>query len=108
MRIKKHCLACRSWRSLAVIDSEIAVIPGEMNHHEATTANVAGTWIGDRHRETDGDRGVDGIAAAIKKFNADAGGAFLLRYNQAVAGDDGLCGMDRRRARDRRHLAVDK
>ena len=108
LRIEKHCLACRSWRGLAVINSEIAVIPGEMNHHEATAADVAGPWIGDCHRETDGDRGVDGIAAAIKKFNADAGGAFFLCDNQAVAGDDGLRGVDRRRARDRRHLRVDK
>ena len=47
-----------------------------MDHHEATAADVAGARICDRKRETDRDRRIDGIAAAIKNFNADAGGAF--------------------------------
>ena len=80
---------------------------GEMDHHEAAAADIAGARIGDRERETDRHRGIDGVAAAIENLNADAGGALLLRHHHAVVREDRLRRRDRRRARDRRDLGVD-
>ena len=91
--------ACRRRRGLAIIDSEIAIIFGEMDHHEAATADIAGAWIGDCEREADCDGGIDRIAAAIENFNADAGRALFLGDHQAVMREDRLRRDDRRRAR---------
>ena len=75
-----------------------------MNHHEAAAADIAGTRIGDRERETGRDGGIDRIAAAIENFNADARRTLFLGNHHAVVGEDGLRRRDRRRARDRRDL----
>ena len=75
-----------------------------MNHHEAAAANIAGARISDREGETDRDRGVDGIAAAIENLNADARCTLFLGDHHAVMGENGLRRRDRRRVRNRRHL----
>ena len=75
-----------------------------MDHHEAAAADIAGARISDREREADRHRGVNRIAAAIENFDADAGGALLLRHHHAVAREDRLRRRDRWRARNRRDL----
>ena len=63
---------------------------GEVDHHEAAAADVAGARIGHRHGEADCDRGIDRVAAALQHVGADARGARLLRHHHAVLGGDRL------------------
>ena len=96
----------RGRRGLAIVDRGIVAGLGEMDHHEAAAADIAGARIGHRHREADRDRGIDRVAAAIENIDADAGGALLLRHHHAVVARDRLRRRDDRRARDRRDLRV--
>ncbi len=55
-------------RGLAIVDGGVAAIQvsigfGEMDHHEAAAADIAGARIGHRQREADRDRGIDRVAA---------------------------------------------
>jgi len=52
-------------RGLAIVDRDILVAVGQMNHHEAAAAEIAGARIGHRHRETGGDGRVDRVAALL-------------------------------------------
>ena len=52
-------------RGLAIIDRDVLVTLGRMNHHEAAAADVAGARIGHRHREAGRDRRIDRIAATL-------------------------------------------
>ena len=61
---------------------------GEMDHHEAAAADIAGAGIGDGQCETDGDCGIDRIAAAVEDLDADTRGALLLRHHHAVVRKD--------------------
>ena len=91
----------RGRRGLAIVDGAIVGRSlREMDHHEAAAADIAGARIGHRQRETDRDRGIDRIAAALKNFNADAGGALLLRHHHAVARDVSSAQGRSRRARE--------
>ena len=91
---------------LAIVDRHVAVVFGKMDHHEAAAAEIAGARIGDREREADRHRRVDRVAAAIENFDADAGGAALLRHHHAAVGEDRRCRRNDRRARERRDLRV--
>src|SRR6516162_1758621 len=73
--IEKHCLACRSWRGLAIVNCQVAVIFGEMDHHESAAADVASAWISDRKCKTDRNCRIDRVTAAIEDFDADTCGA---------------------------------
>jgi len=77
-----------------------------MDDHEAAAADIAGARVSHRERKADRDRRVDRVAAAIENFDADAGGALLLRDDHAVAGRNRLRRRDDRRARDRRDLRI--
>ena len=76
---------------------------GEMDHHEAAAADIAGARIGDRKRKADRHRRIDRVAAAVEDFDADAGGAAFLRHHHAVAGDESTARAEfRARARPAR------
>ena len=70
--------------------ARLLLAAGEMDHHEAAAADIAGARIGHRHREADRDRGIDRVAAALEDVGADARRARLLRHHHAVAGGDRL------------------
>ncbi len=72
-----------------------------MDHHESAAAEIAGARIGDRERETDRDRGVHRVAAAVEDLDTDAGGALLLRHHHAVVREDRGRRRNGRRALDR-------
>src|SRR5215510_2144548 len=65
---------------------------------------AAGARIGYRERESNCNGGVDGIASTFQNFDANTGGALLLRHHHAVAGDRGLRWCDCRRTRHDRDL----
>ena len=72
---RKVSLRGRGRRGLAVVDGDVALALGEMDHHEAAAADVAGARIGHRHGEADRDRGIDRVAAALEHLGADPRGA---------------------------------
>ncbi len=80
---------------MAMSRAPVLPLAGEVDHHEAAAADVAGARIGHRHGEADRDRGIDRVAAAAQHVGADARGARLLRHHHAVLGGDRL---DRRNA----------
>ena len=82
----------RSRRGLAIIDRDVLVAFGRMDHHEAAAADIAGARIGDGHRKAGRDRGIDGIAALAQDVGADFRGEFLLRHHHAVFGGNGMNG----------------
>ena len=61
-----------------------------MDHHETAAADIAGARIGHRHGETDRDRGIDGIAAALEHIGADIGRDLLLRHHHVVLRAHGM------------------
>ena len=54
---------------LAIVDGDVLVALGEMDHHEAAAADIAGARIGHRQRKAGGDRGIDRIAA-LRRMSA--------------------------------------
>ncbi len=104
--VEKHFLGRRGGCSFAIIDRGIFAGLGEMDDHEAAATDIAGARVSHGERKADRDRRIDRIAPAIKNFDADAGGALLLRDDHAVAGRDGLRRRDDRRTRDRRDLRI--
>ena len=70
---------------LAVVDGDVPAGAGEVDHHVAAAADIAGARIGDGERKAGRDRGVDRVAALLQHLDADAGGARLLRHHHAVA-----------------------
>ncbi len=89
---KKNILRDRSRRGLAIIDRDIFVARGRMDHHEAAAADVAGARIGDGERKAGGDRGIDRIAALLEDVGADLRGEPFLRHHHAMLGRDGASG----------------
>ena len=80
-------------RGLAVVDGDGAVLLRLVDQHEAAAAEVAGPRQRHGQREADGDRRVDGVAAAPEDVEADAAGARLLARHHAVLFDhDGDAG----------------
>ena len=53
--------SCR--RGLAIVDRDVFVALGGMDHHEAAAADIAGARIGHGQRKAGRDRGVDRVAA---------------------------------------------
>ena len=88
-RVEKHVAARRRGRCLAIVDGEFSA-PGERNQHEAAAAEIAGLRMRDSERETDGNRGIDRVAAGLQDIGANLSGDFLLRGDHAVFCDDGL------------------
>ena len=62
VRVEVHVARRCQRRHLAVVDRRVAAV-GEVHHHEAAAADVAGARIRHREREADRDRGVDRVAA---------------------------------------------
>ena len=71
-------------RRLAIVDGDVLVAVGEMHHHEAAAADVAGLGQGHREREADRDGRVDRVAAAREHVEADLGRPPLLAHHHAV------------------------
>ena len=53
----------RGRRGLAIVDRDVDVAVGEVDHHVAAAADIAGARIGHREREAGRDRGIDRVAA---------------------------------------------
>src|SRR5947209_2502336 len=90
-------------RGLAIVDGGGGLAAGEVDHHVAAAADIAGARIGHSQREAGRDRGVDGVAALLEHLDADARGAPFLRDHHALARRDRLdarggygCGIDDR------------
>jgi hypothetical protein len=75
-----------------------------MDQHKAAAADIAGAWICDCERETDGHGSVNRIAATIENLNADTRRALFLGNHHPVVREDRLRRRNRRGARDRRDL----
>jgi hypothetical protein len=88
LRVEEHVAGGGGGRGLAIVDRDLGVRAGQLDHHVAATAEIAGFRIGHRHREADRHRGVDRIAPPLHHLDADAGGARLLPHHHAVAGGD--------------------
>ncbi len=88
---------CRRRCGLAIIDRDVFIAAGAMNHHEAAAADIAGARIGDGECKTGGDCGIDGIPALAQDIGADLGGDLLLRHHEAVLGGDRMNAVGRRR-----------
>ena len=69
---------------------------GEMDHHEAAAAEIAGHRIGHGKREADRHRGIDRVAAALEDIDADPRGAAFLRHHHAMTAERALRRRDRR------------
>ena len=84
----------RERRGLAKVDEGAAPIR-ELHRHEATAAEIARGRIHDRQRVTDGDGGIDRVAAVAQDVDADARRVMLGRDHHAVARRDrrGRCGV---------------
>jgi hypothetical protein len=89
---QKHvACGCRR-RGLAIIDRDVFIALGRVNHHEAAAADVAGARISDGQRKAGGDRGIDGIAAFLENIGADLRSEPFLRDHHAVCGRNGTDG----------------
>jgi hypothetical protein len=75
-----------------------------MDNHESPAADVARARICNREGETNCDRRIDRVAAAIENLSTDAGGALFLRNNQGIVSDNCLRWSDGWRLVDRRYL----
>ena len=80
----------RRRRGLAVVDRDVGVLAGAVDHHVAAAADIAGARIGHRHRKAGRDRGVDRVAAFCQNLDADLRRARLLRDHHAVLRRDGV------------------
>jgi len=94
---EKYLRRGRGRRGLAVVDRDVLVTLGRVNHHEAAAADISRARIGHGHRESDRHRGIDRVAAAPQHIGADPRRDFLLRHHHAVFGDHGMNGVGRRR-----------
>jgi hypothetical protein len=79
-------------RALAIVEEVRLAV--HVQRHETAAADVARFGIGDRQREGDGDRCVDGIAAFLEDLFGGVGAVFVGDGNRGC-GEDGL----RRRGR---------
>ena len=93
VRPREICRRGRGRRRLAIIDRDVLVAFGRMDHHEAAAADIAGARIGHGHGKAGRDRRIDRIAAAPQDVGADPRRDFLLRHHHAVFGGDGMNGV---------------
>jgi hypothetical protein len=91
-----HVLFRRTRRDLAEIQRPHAFRRRVVEEEESTAAQVAGLRVHDGERECDGDRGVDGVAAALQHGHADA------RRIRRSRGQRRLRSGDRRSREERR------
>ena len=68
---EKNIARGRGRRGLAIVDGDVFVALGRMDHHEAAAADVAGARIGHGQRKAGRDRGIDRIAALPQDVGAD-------------------------------------
>ena len=87
LRIEEGFGVDRRRRGLAIVDGGVLAACA-VDHHETAAADIAGARIGHGHGETGGHRRVDGVAALLQDFNADARGDRFLRDHHAMLGGD--------------------
>ena len=93
LRVEVHVRRRSGGGLLAVVD-EVGFAGVHADEHEAAAADVAGLGKDDGEGESDGDGGVDCVAAGFEDFDAGVGGV-------VVDGDDhGVLGGRGRRADD--------
>ena len=85
LRVEKALGVNRRRRGLAIVDRSVLAV-GEVNHHEAAAADIAGARIARGKGKTDRDCGIHRIAALLQNIDADTRRARLLRHHHAVAG----------------------
>ena len=84
-RIEIHVARRVFRRALAEIDERRAAVR-EPDQHVAAAADVAGKRVRDGKGETDGHRGIDGVAPFLQDGDADVGGDRFHRDDHAVPG----------------------
>ena len=77
-RRRENIARGRGRRGLAIVDGDVLVALGRMDHHETAAADIAGARIGHGQRKTGGDRGIDRIAALSQDIGADPRGDLFL------------------------------
>ena len=82
--VEEHVGPRRRRCGFAVVDRYVLVAAGQVHHHEAAAADIAGLGQADRQREADRHRGIDRIAAALEHVEADPGRPLLLAHHHAV------------------------
>ncbi|MET4261878.1 hypothetical protein ABIC09_006849 [Bradyrhizobium sp. S3.12.5] len=93
---KEYLRRGRCWRGLAIVDRDIFIVLGGMDHHEAAAADIAGTRISHGHRKAGRDGCIDGIATTPQDVGADLRRYLLLRHHHAVLGGDRVHRVERR------------
>jgi len=94
---EKNLWRGRGRRGLAIVDGDVLMTLGRVDHHEAAAADIARARIAHGQREAGGDRRIDRVAALAQYIGADPRPDLLLRHHHAVFGDDGMNGVCRGR-----------
>jgi len=82
--VEEHVARGARRRGLAEVDGGVLAGLAIVQDHEAAAADVAGVGQRDRQRESHGDRGVHGVAAAPQHVHADVAGQRARRAHHAV------------------------
>ena len=86
VRAEIHVARGSRRRGLAIVDRDVFISLGGMNHHETAAADISGARIGHGQRKAGRDRGIDRIAALPQDVGAELRGDLLLRHHHAVFG----------------------
>ena len=81
--VQVHIGAGRSGRGFTEIDEGIAAV-GQVDGHEAATADIAAARIDHRLRITDRNRGINRIAAHLQDVDADLRSQMLRSHHHAI------------------------
>ena len=97
---QEHVSRCGGWCCLAIVDKNLLIGLGEMNQHEAATANVACSGKRNSQRKPCRHGCINGIAALLKHVEANLAGQLLRAYHHApttVGGQIAVLVIDNRR-----------
>ncbi len=97
VRTQKDVARRRFRRGLAIIDGNVFVAFGGVDHHKTAAADISGARIGHGHRKAGRDRRIDRVAALSQDVGADLRRDFFLRDHHAVFGGNGMNGSKVRR-----------
>ncbi len=84
IRAQVHVRGRRQGRGLAEVQEDVGCGFGEVNHHEATAADVSTAGIGHGLGISHRDSGIDRIATLLENFNTDIRCQMLRRNDHAM------------------------